>query len=524
MNKALSPSLYYTLIVSLGGFIFGFDASVISGAIGFIDAEFSLSDWQQGFVVSSPTLGALIAMFFAGAISDAIGRRKALIIVAFLYMLSAACSALAPNFELLVLARFIGGIAFCSLIIAPLYISEISAPENRGKMVSVNQLNIVVGLALSYFTNYYLLQLSASDAAWVAQLGLDSHTWRYMLGLELLPAIAWFGLLFTVPRSPRWLMLKGHRQEAQAVIEQLFNESQAQQLVKEITTSLSEKSWPLKERLGFLTAKAMRFPLVIGVIIAIAQQVTGINVIFFYAPTIFEQSGVGTNAAFMQAVLIGIVNVVFTIVAMFTIDKWGRKPLLVVGLVGVIISMSICAYGFKQATYQLPSSAIAKINQQNPLVATQLSAFENKVFTSDVSFKRALQNALEDDQYDTYQPLLLSSSISMNAPLVLFGIIAFVASFAVSLGPVMWAMLAEIFPNQTRALAISLVGVINSLTSFLVQFVFPWELANFGAALTFAIYGGFAIVSLILVAKFFPETKGRTLEQITEGFERFATK
>ncbi len=153
MNKALSPSLYYTLIVSLGGFIFGFDASVIAGANGFIDAEFNLSDWQQGFVVSSPTLGALIAMLFAGGVSDAIGRRKALILVAFLYLLSSVGSALAPNFELLVLSRFIGGIAFCSLIIAPLYISEISAPENRGKMVSVNQLNIVFGFALSYFTN-----------------------------------------------------------------------------------------------------------------------------------------------------------------------------------------------------------------------------------------------------------------------------------------------------------------------------------------------------------------------------------
>jgi MFS family permease len=183
MNRTFPPSLYYTLIVSLGGFIFGFDASVISGAIGFIDTEFGLSDWQQGIVVSSPTLGALIAMIFAGAISDAIGRRKALIIIAVLYVVSAVCSALAPSFELLVLARFIGGIAFCSLIIAPMYISEISAPENRGKMVSVNQLNIVLGFAISYFTNYYLLQLSYSDADWIMQLGISTQTWRYMLGL-----------------------------------------------------------------------------------------------------------------------------------------------------------------------------------------------------------------------------------------------------------------------------------------------------------------------------------------------------
>ncbi len=494
MNKALSPSLYYTLIVSLGGFIFGFDASVIAGANGFIDAEFNLSDWQQGFVVSSPTLGALIAMLFAGGVSDAIGRRKALILVAFLYLLSSVGSALAPNFELLVLSRFIGGIAFCSLIIAPLYISEISAPENRGKMVSVNQLNIVFGFALSYFTNYYLLQLSNSGAGWVAEWGIDTHLWRYMLGLEVIPAALWFGLLFTIPRSPRWLVLKGQNKEAEQVINRLFDKAQASALVEDIASSLKEKSWPFRERLGFLKAKAMRFPLMVGIIIAIAQQITGINVIFFYAPTIFEQSGVGTNAAFMQAVWIGLVNVAFTVVAMLTIDRWGRKPLLLIGLTGVVISMSICTYGFKQATYQVQQTAISEIQLDAPSVAIKLTSLSNDTYYSDVEFKRAL----------------------------LFGIIAFVASFAMSLGPVMWAMLAEIFPNQTRALAISLVGMVNSLTSFLVQVIFPWELANLGAAATFAIYGGFALVSLILVAKFFPETKGRTLEEITEEFEQCA--
>lgn len=524
MNKALPPSLYYTLIVSLGGFIFGFDASVIAGANGFIDIEFGLSDWQQGFVVSSPTLGALIAMLFAGGISDAIGRRKALILVAFLYLLSSIGSALAPNFETLVLSRFIGGIAFCSLIIAPLYISEISAPENRGKMVSVNQLNIVLGFALSYFTNYYLLQLSNSGQAWVTDWHLDTHLWRYMLGLETIPAALWFGLLFTIPRSPRWLVLKGKHGEAEQVINRLFNKAQADTLVEDISSSLKEKSWPLRERLGFLKAKAMRFPLMIGLIIAVAQQITGINVIFFYAPTIFEQSGVGTNAAFMQAVWIGLVNVAFTVVAMLTIDKWGRKPLLLIGLTGVVISMSICSIGFKQATYQVQPSAVSNIQYVSPSVASKLLPLTSETYYSDVAFKHALKNTLSVSEYKAYQQSLLTSSINMNANLVLFGIIAFVASFAMSLGPVMWAVLAEIFPNQTRALAISLVGMVNSLTSFLVQVIFPWELANFGAAATFAVYGGFALLSLFLVAKFFPETKGRTLEEITANFEKSAKR
>lgn len=519
MNKALSPSLYYTLIVSLGGFIFGFDASVISGAIGFIDAQFSLSEWEQGFVVSSPTLGALLAMSVAGAVSDTIGRRKALIIVAALYLVSSICSALAPNYLTLVIARFIGGIAFCSLIIAPVYISEISSPENRGKMVSVNQLNIVFGFALSYFTNYYFLQLSTSELDWVSALSIDSQTWRYMLGLEAIPALLWLCLLFTVPRSPRWLVMKGLKNEAESTIKNLFSPSQANAQLSDITTSLEQKAWSLKERLGFVTAKNMRYPLLVGVILAIAQQITGINVIFFYAPTIFEQSGVGTDAAFMQAVWIGLVNVAFTVIAMLTIDKWGRKPLLIIGLTGVIISMSVCAYGFKQATYQLDANDIATVSTQDSTLADALDEMKDKVFYSDVEFKNTLKEALTETQYSAYQSSLLNAAISMNAPLVLFGIMAFVASFAMSLGPVMWAMLAEIFPNQARALAISLVGVINSLTSFSVQLVFPWELATLGAATTFAIYGGFAIVSLICVVTLFPETKGRSLEQIADTFK-----
>lgn len=304
----------------------------------------------------------------------------------------------------------------------------------------------------------------------------------------------------------------------------MLDHAQAKVLVEDISSSLKEKSWPLRERLGFLKTKAMRFPLMVGIIIAIAQQITGINVIFFYAPTIFEQSGVGTNAAFMQAVLIGVVNVAFTLVAMLTIDKWGRKPLLIIGLTGVVISMAICTYGFKQATYQIQQSAIVEIQHSAPASASKLAPLTSDTYYSDVAFKRALKRVLSSDEFDTYQQPLLTSSINMNAPLVLFGIIAFVASFAMSLGPVMWAMLAEIFPNQTRALAISLVGMVNSLTSFLVQMVFPWELANLGAAATFAIYGSFALVSLILVAKLFPETKGRSLEDITKDFEQFATK
>ena len=518
--KTLSPALIYTLIVSLGGFIFGFDASVISGTVGFVSREFDLTTWQQGMVVSAPTLGGILAMLVAGAISDAIGRRKTLIIIALLYVFSALASALASSFEMLVLARFIGGLAFCSLMIAPIYIAEISAPEQRGRMVSINQLNIVFGFSVSYFSNYFLLQCSQSGAEWVSNIALDTQTWRWMLGLELIPAIAWFVLLFRIPRSPRWLMMTNQTEEARKVLATDLAESEVEEKLSTIRHSLDGQTPPLSERIRALGAKSMRWPLFIGLILAIAQQATGINVIFFYAPTIFEQSGVGTNAAFVQATWIGVVNVIFTLVAMYIIDRGGRKPLLVIGLSGIVLSMALCAYGFKQATYQLSEAAITEFVQSNPGVEPEhFAALQTQVYGSDIEFKQALQMHLGEAAAKIHEGELLRLAGSMNSTLILIGITAFVASFAMSLGPVMWVMFSEIFPNHVRGVAISLVSVINGLVSFLTQLVFPWELANLGAAYTFAVFGLFALVGLIFVLRYLPETKGRTLEEMQQAFK-----
>ncbi|MFC3094397.1 MFS transporter [Alteromonas sediminis] len=516
-----SPTLYYTLIVSLGGFIFGFDASVISGAIGFIGNDFQLSAWQQGFVVSSPTLGGIIATLTAGAICDAYGRRKTLKIIAFLYLLSACASAFATDYWMLVTARFIGGMAFCSLMIAPIYIAEISLPESRGKMVSVNQLNIVLGFSVSYFSNYYFLQLSQSDLMWVSEWGIDSNVWRWMLGMEMVPALLWFVLLFTIPRSPRWLLLKGRDDEAKTVLSKLFSEDRVKSELSTLNANVDTHTEPLWTRLRFLFSKRMRFPILIGLLVGISQQVTGINVIFFYAPTIFEQSGVGTNAAFMQAVWIGIVNVVFTLVAMATIDKFGRKPLLLIGLTGVVISMAICSWGFKQATYTLNETSIVSLSETlEQQEVTSLKSIQDQTFSSDVEFKNTLISLLGEKTFNAHQGELLKLATKMNATLILAGIIGFVASFAMSLGPVMWVLFSEIFPNHVRGIAISLVGVANSAVSFLVQLVFPWELATLGAAFTFLVYGAMAFLGLILVYLFLPETKGKSLEALEASLTR----
>ena len=203
MFRSNHYSVFITIVVALGGFIFGFDASVISGVVGFVSAEFQLNELQQGFVVASPTLGAVFGTLVAGPLADALGRKKVIIFIAGLYVVSALLSAFAISYEMLVVARMIGGVAFASLVLAPMYIAEIAPAHLRGKMISVNQFNIVIGLSAAYFANYFLLQLSQSPSEFVASLGIPEDVWRWMLGLELLPAIIFFGLLFIIPERPR---------------------------------------------------------------------------------------------------------------------------------------------------------------------------------------------------------------------------------------------------------------------------------------------------------------------------------
>lgn len=508
----MNRSFYYTVIVSLGGFIFGFDASVISGAISFVSQEFQLSDIQQGMVVSAPTLGSMLAIFVAGAICDAIGRRKMLLAISALYIFSALASTFAVSYYMLLSARFIGGLAFCCLMIAPMYIAEISRAENRGRMVSVNQLNIVLGFSAAYFANYFILLLSQNEASWVTQLGIAHYTWRWMLAVELVPATLFFVLLFSIPESPRWLHLKGDKDKAREIMQRLYSHDIYHQEYARLKEAYKPPKQGLEQRLKKLMSPSLRLALLIGLIVAVAQQISGINAVFFYAPSIFEQSGVGTNAAFMQASLVGLINVIFTVLAILLIDSLGRKPLLLGGLLGVFISMSTIAYGFSQASYQLNESDIVELSRIEDLKA--LSQLQDKVFTSDVEFKQAVKQAVGENSYSQHQGQIIASAASMNSILILFGILGFVASFAISLGPVMWVLFSEIFPTHMRGIAISCVGIVNSAASFLVQFIFPWELNNLGSATTFLLYGLGALVCFFLIAKIVPETKGKSLEHL----------
>jgi len=499
------------LIVALGGFLMGFDASVISGVVGFIEVDFGLSDLELGWAVSSLTLSSTLAMMVSGPLSNRIGRRTVLYWAAILYAISAIGSALAPSYLLLVIARMIGGLGVgASLIIAPMYIAEISPPNIRGRMVSFNQLNIVIGITVAFFTNYIILELGDHTAVWAETLKFGPYNWRWMLGLETLPAIVYFCALFLVPESPRWLVMKGRIQEGLSIMTRASGAQEAEKDLQAVQLSLKADADKDHVGLSALFAPALKLALLIGIVIAVIQQITGINAVFFYAPMIFEQSGIGTNASFIQAILVGLVNLIFTIVAIALIDRLGRKPLLIFGLSGITIAMAVLAYGFYSATYVLPSTAVLPLELNTELLQPIL----NVTFHSDVAFKQALQDALGLTSAKNFESELIAASISMNPTLILTGILGFVASFAVSLGPVMWVLFSELFPNRVRALAISFVGLINSAVSFAVQLVFPWELANFGSATTFLLYGIMAAIGLIFVLIIVPETKGRSLESM----------
>jgi sugar porter (SP) family MFS transporter len=370
-----------------------------------------------------------------------------------LFAVSAIASAVAPDYFTLVVARMLGGFGVgAALIVAPMYIAEMAPPDSRGRFVSFNQLNIVVGISAAFFSNYLILTLGESGTAWAEALRLGEWNWRWMLGVETLPAIAYLLALSLVPESPRWLAMRGRDAEATQVLGRVAGTGAAA-VLRDVKASIAAEA-----RLGQASWRALLHPslrlvMTIGIVVGILQQVSGINAVFFYAPMIFEKSGIGTNAAFMQAALVGLVNLVFTLVAMAVIDRFGRRPLLIFGLSGIAACMLLLAWGF-------------------------------------------------------------SAGDDANPRLILFAILGFVASFAVSLGPVMWVLFSELFPNRVRGVAISFVGLVNSGTAFLVTLVFPWQLQSLGSATTFLIYGVLAVAGLAFVLRIVPETKGRSLEEL----------
>ena len=308
--------LFLSFAVSLGGFLFGFDAGIISGVMNFVGPEFELNEVQIGWVVSSPSFAAMIAMLITGKLSDNIGRKKILIGVALLYSLSAITSALSYSYETLYISRMIGGVAFgTALVLAPIYISEISTAKIRGRLVSIQQLNIVLGFFAAFLSNYLFNEFNTK-----LEFLNDLNVWRYMLGIESIPALVYFITLLFVPESPRWLVTKGLNKESVETLGKIYGNEIAKKELKEIEKSIDEKSIDKKVPLSILLKPSLRFVMIVGLTLGIVQQITGINAIYFYATSIFKQTGIGTDAAFLSGVFLSLTTVLFTIIAIRIID------------------------------------------------------------------------------------------------------------------------------------------------------------------------------------------------------------
>jgi sugar porter (SP) family MFS transporter len=515
-EKQMQNKLLYTglvsMVVALGGFLMGFDAGVVSGANPFYKEYFDLNDWALGWSVGCLTFGAMLGNAVAGKLADRFGRKAVLSLAALFYSVSAITSALATDFNFFIAARMLGGVAVgLALLIAPVYIAEIAPPKLRGRFVSFNQLNMVIGFSAVFFSNFYILKLAKTDGIGFIT---EPNCWRWMLGAETVPAILYFLLLFFVPRSPRWLAQHGHEKEALAVLNKVVSPAEATKSLNAIKTHIAGDKQS-KPRFRELFSRHMRWIIFIALGLGFFQQITGINAIFFYAPTIFEKTGITQESAFLQTIIIGLVNLGFTVLAVYIIDHFGRKPLLLIGTAVMALCLFTNAWTFHSATYELTEDAVQNLPAD---VKGELVPLVGKTYRAQSEFTDALNKAGAAE----YSAGLVNPSMKINARLVLFAIIGYIAAFAISLGPVMWALFSEIFPNRLRGLAISLAGLFNSLISYTVQQIFPWELSVLGPAGTFLIFGVFATLAFIFTIRFIPETKGKSLEELEEILIRTA--
>jgi sugar porter (SP) family MFS transporter len=495
----LSYTILISLIVALGGFLLGFDSAVISGAVKGITAYFEMTDAMLGFAVGCVIFGAMGGNLLAGWLADKFGRKHSLIVIAALFSISATWSALATGYTEFIIARIIGGIGIGgAILIAPIYIAEIAPPKLRGTLVSFNQLNIVIGISAAYFSNYFLKDSGA-------------ESWRWRLGVEAIPAIIYFLSLFTVPKSPRWLILQVNKIDAaRKILEKIGGEEYATLTLSEIRRGQEKQE--TKGQFSDLFKSKYSTIMIIALGIAFFQQITGINAIFYYAPTIFEQAGGDTDASFLQAIVVGLTNLVVTLIAIWLIDRLGRKPLLLIGTSLMTVALIMAALAFYNATYDFSKEAIDKVSDKNIKIA--LIEFEGTTIQSQSEVFEKLENKLTPSQLTDFKRNQITNFINISSTQVLLAILLYVAAFAISLGPVMWTLISEIFPSKIKAIAISVVGFFNSLVSFAVTQIFPWELSNLGPTTTFAIYAGMSMIAVVFVKKYIIETKGKTLEEV----------
>lgn len=464
MGKELKEGkIFYLIIVSLavaiGGFLFGFDTAVISGAILFVKNKFLLDSVSEGYLVSSALVGCIIGVTLAGTLSDRFGPKKILFVSAVLFAFSGIMTSFAPTYQLLIAGRLIGGLGIgIASMLSPLFIAEFSPPHFRGRMVTLYQLAITIGIVMAYFSNAFLLNLSQSSPSLfgtgtILNYLFIEEVWRGMFGTLMFPAVLFLIMLLFVPESPRWLIKKGSDEKAKTIFNKLYSAEIADHEIKEVKASLSIEEGSLMQ----LFNPGMRIALLIGILLPFFSQICGINVIIYYGPKIFKEAGFALSDAFGSQVTIGVINVIFTLVAIWKIDSFGRKPLLLAGVAGVALSLVVIGFFFY-------------FNVLNSFVLLLLFLF-------------------------------------------------FIACFAFSFGPICWVIISEIFPTKIRGRAMSIATLSLWITNAVIGQLFPWMLENMKAYGTFWLFALTSIAAFFFIYKIIPETKNKSLEEIEKFWQ-----
>ena len=444
---------FLAVIAAFGGFLFGYDTAIISGTIGFVKTQFELDTVMEGWYVSSALVGTILGVSIAGILSDKYGRKNILLMSGLFFALSAIGCAMSGSFTSLIVYRLLGGMGVgIASMLSPLYISEIAPAKNRGRLVALYQLAITLGILFAYFANAYLVGLSNSEqlqeSTGITNKIFVSEVWRAMLGSETLPAIVFLLLLFLIPKSPRWLIMKGEKVQAKSILLRFVGEEEAVEEIQNVETVLSKESGGIK----MIFSGPFKLAMILGISLAVLSQVSGINAIIYYGPKILEEGGLQLGEALGGQVIIGIVNVLFTFLALWKIDDLGRKPLLTYGIIGIMISLVVIG-------------------------------------------------------------LLFYFEVN-NTYLLMTFILTFIACFAFSFGPVVWVLLSEIFPLKIRGAAMSIATMAVWVGTTFVGQMTPWFLENLKPSGTFWFFAICMIPALYLAIKVLPETKGKTLEEI----------
>lgn len=520
MNVSENKAVLSAMIVAFGGFIFGLDIVLISGGISAFRSEFLLNDAQVGWVVSAAGWGVLPVLLVVGPLTNKIGRKNTLMVIAAMYILSAVGSVLATNWVMLAWARALGGMAFTSLSVSAMYIGEVAPPNMRGKMVSANQLNIGIGITVAFILNMIIAKLATPGETMVTLFGIEASMWRWMLGVEILPAIVWLLLLAGIPKSPRWLYNSGREDEARSVLSGMMSPEDAEKEMQEFHENAEAREGGISNwrSIKELFTTHLHMALLIGLLVAALQPLTGINNLLYYAPIVFEQVGAGTNAALLASVGLGILGVISTAIAIAVIDKVGRLPLMLGGLSLAAVCMLVAGWTFGQASYVLDASDLDALAASMPVESLQ--SLVGVEFANDVLFKNALVETMGFDAAREHEGALIKIGVDgLNAGLVIASILGFQAAFNISIGPIMWVLFSEIFPTRVSAVGISICAMMTSAVSAMAAKVFPALLASAGASVVFMTFGVIIVVGIVLVYLLVPETKNKSIEQIEATFK-----